>query len=308
MFGKLNSMLGKPAEASVHFERALKLVQFGAAKGQSQETVPRLHRCLAALCLEQRQYEAAIPHLEACRALPDPRNEVAEILARLRKEPFIANFEVAQLRLVTDYDVRYSCRLVAPATAIPTALDKIQLTLTDELTNTTLPAPFRLTKGYIHGVMVNLPQGKFRLELQFTDALGNRSAVSRHMFEIDREAPRVLERVPADGASVSKLDVLRFVLYDAISKVDLEKVNVTLSYPTTRTATNRLLVSRGKYTVDAPDGSVGKTDPITNNVTCPVPGPTPAGEYTVHVRAEDTGGRSASVSWTFRLATEKGSP
>jgi hypothetical protein len=308
MFGTIYAKLGRNQDAITQFDRALKLVQFGGAKGQHEDVVPRLHRCLAALYLADRQYEAAIPHLEACRALPDPRNEVSKVLDQLRRQPVIQGFNVEQVHIVTDYDARYSARLVAPATPLPIALDKIRLTLTDALTGTTRPAPFRLTEGYIHGVMVNLPQGKFRLDLQFTDALGNQSRAERHEFEIDREAPRVLERVPAEGATVTKLDTLRLVLYDAIGKVNLETVNITLSYPTTATATNRLLVARGKYMLSARDGSVTKGEAITNTVTCPIPGPTPPGEYTVFVRSEDTGERQANVSWTFRLATQKGLP
>jgi len=299
--GTIDTEEGQAESAVAHFKLAIE----AAPKADDPfvaEVLPRIHLSLAALHCAAGRFVEAIPHLESAQGAGVEAEKVAALLTQLRTPPTIDDFSVKQEKMITDHDLSIGALLATPATAKPLAPENIELTLTDALSSGPRAVPFRLQGHRLYAAAINLPQGRYRVALRLTDALGNRTSATSQEFDVDREPPRVLDRDPAPGATVKSLESIRFRLADTIGSVDVKTLQVSLRYPAGAALSARLLVSRGKYLYASPDGATRRDQQATTDVQCPVPLPTPPGEYRVIVQAADTAGKAADTEWGFVLA------
>lgn len=297
--------LGRPEKAMALFERA------AGGSAQASDTfitksMPRVHLCLGLLHYRAKHYGKAIEHLEKAGGSPDEVGVAKALVGRLRTLPTIDGFTASRDRLFTDHDLRISALLDAPATPGPLGPGDVRLTLTDLLRNATGPIPFQLRGPLVRAALVNLPQGRYRVDLRVSDAVGNHANAASEVFEIDREPPRILDRSPAPGATVHELTTVAFRLEDVVSQVDTSPLKASLRLPEGSALTLRLLVSRGKYLYPSADGKIRTGSAATNDVRCPVPEPTPPGTYTVSVEVPDTLGKLRSAEWQFTVAPKGG--
>ncbi len=301
MLGTLDALLGDTDTAVDHFEQADQIAA-ASKKEHIRQSRPRIQRTLGALHLQAKRYTKALEHLKLSTALAEQKDELAKHLEILTSPPNVDRFTVQQTEIATPHDLRFGARLLAPATPEPIDPEKVTVRLTNALTGRTETPPFRLFENCIRGVMVNLPQGKFTLEVQFTDAMGNVSEKASESFAIDREPPRIVGQHPAPGAKVAKLDAVAFRVVDAVSTVNTDTLTATLTYPKDAPVSNRFLVLRGKYQLTAKDNSVRRGDPATPDVRCPVPDDPVPGQYTITVRVQDSLKKPAEASWSFTVA------
>jgi len=301
LLGSLDNDEKKAPEAIAHFERAAR----AAAKSSDRflrEAAPHVLRSLAALYYTEGRYKEALSYLKKSAGVPDPQKLAERLIKQLGERPSISGFSARIRKIRTDYDLHITANVAATATPRPVAPEDVGLTLTNALDPKPRTIPFRLIGSNLRAVVLNLPQGRFRLQLQVTDGVGNQSNVAAEQFEIDREPPRVLDRHPTPGATVKKLDAVRFRVHDVISKVDFTTLSATLRYPAGSEKVSRMLVSRGKYAYGTKDGAVKRGEPVEAKVECPIPGRTPRGEYTLSVRVQDSLGKTREAAWSFTIA------
>ena len=301
--GTIYAEQGKPADAIAAFERAAGM-EPGRKDTFMRQTMPRVHHSLAALHYAAGTYKKALVHLDQAKGFAkDKEKEKAQaILRTLRSQPTVSDFSANMGKIVTDYDVRISAVLATPATPEPVAKKDVRLSLVNATTHTTRELPFELLGSRLHALVLNLPQGRQTIELEVTDALGNRSRPATKTFAVDREPPRVASRVPEPGATVRQLKTIDFRVYDVLGSVDFSTLSIMLKYPrSARTTATRYLVSRGKYVYAAADGSVKKGSSAEENVRAPVPAGAPSGDYRVSVRVRDVQGRLSETEWSFTL-------
>lgn len=286
--------------AIAYFERAAKS---GASSKDSfiREAMPRVRRSLAALYYIKGDYKKARIHLGASQGMPLEEKQATALMRQLRKTPVVLDFSAMLGKTFTDHDVRIHAGLAADATGESISPKDIRLTLVNETTKTTRPIPFVLDGQHLHALVLNLPQGRQRVELQLTDSLGNTSRATAKAFDIDREPPRVLRRSPGHGATVGKLETIDFRLQDIMGEVNLGSLSVMLKYPRGAKTATRYLVSHGKIVHSSKDNAIKKGSMASENVRCPVPDAPPPGKYAVTVRVGDVEGRVAETEWEFTL-------
>jgi hypothetical protein len=218
---------------------------------------------------------------------------------QLRMPPVVEKFDAKLAKIATDFDVRIGAQVSPPSVAKPLAPENIRLTLTNSLTGTLAPIPFRLLGTQLRAVLLDLPQGRFRVELQVTDHMGNASQAAVREFEFDREPPRILDRVPAPAAVVKRLDAIEFRVDDVIMLPDLATLSVSLQYPKGAPSGMAMLVSRGKYLVE--NASTKVNSEASALVKAPVRRPTPPGKYLVSVHVQDALGKKCEAEWSFTV-------
>ena len=298
--GRLSADEQKLKPAIEYFERAA-AVKPSAKDRFIPEALPRVHRSLASVCYAAGEYRKAREHLEQSSGLKDNEKTAAALLGQLRTKPTITDFSVKLGKIVTDYDMRVAATLAAKASPDPIEPKNVRLMLVNHTDKTSRSLPFQLVGSRLHALVINVPQGAYRVECQVTDSVGNASAVAAKTLSIDREPPRVLQRTPAPNATVKALQTIDFRVFDALGSVDFESLTVILKYPRTAKAATRFLVSRGKYVYDAPDGSIKKGTAAADSVRCPVPADWTKGTYIVMVRVRDLEGRLNEAEWSFEI-------
>jgi len=301
ILGTLDDEAGKPEAALAHFERAAD-IRVGPSDVLIREAMPRVHLSLAALYYKTNAFQKAIEQLEKASGSLEENRQIAALLKQLRTPPVVSQFSVRHEKIFTDYDLRVSAQVVLPASPRPLEAEDVTLTLCDALSGSSRPLPFRLDGPVLHAVALNLPQGRYSAKITVADAIGNHISAASDESAFDREPPRVLEPSPAPGASTRKLDLIRFRLHDAISAADLSSLSVSLRYPSTSALAVRSLITRGKYLYASADGTVNRNSAVTSDVQCPVPPPTPPGQYRVIIRVQDTKGKVCDLEWPFTLA------
>jgi len=300
VLGTIEAQLELLDRATAHFERAAAI----AAKTDDpfvKAQLPRVRLSLGALAYLRRDYKKALDHFANLTPPTDQAEKFKDLLARLRTKPGISRFSARRVNLATPEDLSVSAIISMPATSETLRPENIRLTLTESLRKVSRPLPFVLEGPLLQAAALNLPQGRYRVELLVTDSAGNQSKASSEEFAIDREPPRVTPVEPAPGATVRELNYIRCRLHDVVSQVDPESVLVTLRLPRGSALTSRLLVSRGRYLYSSPDGSVRSGSAARDVLRCPVPRPTPPGAYTVVVEAKDTLGKAGRREWNFEL-------
>jgi len=305
ILGTIEAQLGFLDRAAAHFERAAAI----AAKTDDpfvKRKLPRVRLSLGALAYLRRDYKKALAHFAGLTPPTEQAEKFEALVNTLQTKPRISDFTARRLDLLTPNDLTASALISLPATAETVRAENIELTLTDALRETKHALPFVLEGPLLRATAVNLPQGRYRVELRVTDSAGNQTTASSDEFSIDREAPRVTPIEPAPGATIAALDRIRCRIHDVVSGVDLESVQVTLQMPRGSALSSRLLVSRGRYLYSSPDGSVTSGSAVKAVLNCPVPRPTPPGSYTVVVEAKDTLGKGARSAWNFELRPPQG--
>jgi len=299
--------LGKMAALDEDHEMAIRYFERAVAiedKGKDP-FIPKaraiVYRSLGAVCYNAGQYAKAKAHLAKAKGVPDPKEVAARLLDRLTTKPTILAYTAKMGKVVTDYDVRLAATLAAEATPDPITADNVRLTLVNTTNGTSQPIPFELDGQQLHALLVNVPQGAMRIECQITDSAGNQSEIATKTLRIDREPPRIDQRNPAPGASVKALKSVNLRVFDVLGGVDFETLTVVLKYPRDAKIATRFLVSRGKYTYDAPDESVRKGGSAGEQVKAPVPDDATPGTYLVIVRVRDLQGRLNESEWSFNL-------
>jgi tetratricopeptide (TPR) repeat protein len=307
VLGTLEADAGRPSDAIPHFESAA-AAEIGPPDKPSEkflrDAMPRVTRSLAALYYETGQFEKALACLERLAPQADAREkrDIADLLQQLRTPCEISDFSAKAAKLATDLDLDISALLVTPASAKPPAPENVTLTLDDALTKTSTPIPFSLSGALVQAVVLNPPQGRFRVKLTLTDGAGARAQKESDEIEIDREPPRILDPDPAPNATVKSLQAVRMQLLDVVSGVDMNTAAVTLRMPPGTPLPTRSLVVRGKYVYPSADGSIVRDAPAAKDLRCPLPRPLPAGKYRVLVHAEDFKGKVRNAEWGFTLA------
>jgi len=303
ILGTLDAMAGQLPAAIARFESAAKI---NPPSGERfvRSALPRVHCTLAALYYKTDQFKKALDELEQSKGVADQADVAAVLIRQLRTPPAIENFEAklvtAAEKLVTDSDVRIHAQVSAPSVPKPLSPENIRLTLlTEPPTGTGTPIPFRLLGTQLRAVLLNVPQGRFRVELQVTDLLGNPARAVTPELAFDREPPRILDRLPAPGSTVKQLDFVEFRVDDVIGKPDLASLSVTMQYPKGAATTMAMLVSRGKYLVE--NGRVKANTEASSEVKAPIRRPTPPGKYTVSIRVQDDRGKKCETEWSFTL-------
>jgi len=307
VLGTIDAETGNIKRAIAHFESAA-ATPTHPPDPFIPRALARVHMSLGALHYSTGAPAKAIEHLD--KALPnaddEQKRQISLFLKQVRATPVIRDFTVKRDKLLTDYDLQVSANLSLPGSPKPLAPEDATLTLTDTLGGTTRPLPFRLNGPLLYAVAVNLPQGRFRVELTLRDYLGNKDSVTSETLEVDREAPRAVELDPAPGTKVPKLTLVRCRLEDTLSGVDLEKVRVMLRYPLGSPIGSRQLVMAGRYQFPSADGAIPRNTPITSELRCPLPADKlPPGEYKVLVHAADTAGKAGDTEWSFTLAPQQ---
>jgi len=298
--GKMAALEEDHEMAIRYFERAIAIEDKG-----KDPFIPKARaivcRSLGAVCYSAGHYEKAKGYLAKAKGVPDPDEAAARLLARLTTKPVILAYTAKMGKVVTDYDVRLAATLAAEATPDPITADNVRLTLVNTTNGTSQPIPFELVGQQLHALLVNVPQGAMRIECQITDSAGNQSETATKTLRIDREPPRIDQRVPAPGASVKALKTVGLHVFDVLGSVDFETLTVVLKYPRDAKSATRFLVSRGKYMYDAADDSVRKGSSAGEHVKAPVPDDATPGTYTIIVRVRDLQGRLNESEWSFIL-------
>ena len=301
ILGTLEAEAGRTKEAIAHFERAAAVPAAPADKFVAG-AMPIVDLSLAALYCAAPDYPKAIEALERAKPAGDAKGEAEALLAQLRSAPVIAEFSAKHEKIYADYDLRVSALLSCPSAPDSLKPEGVRLTLIDTLANATAPLPFRLDGPLLQAAAVNLPQGRYRVELTLTDSIGNRAVAKSEEFEFDREPPRVVDPSPAPGTTVKKLDTVRFGLTDTVSSPDVATLNVSLRFPARSALATQYLVLRGKYVFPSPNGKIRRSTPVAGDIQCPVPKTLPAGEYKVLIQVSDTQGKTLKCEWPFTLA------
>jgi len=298
VLGTLDAMAKQWPSAITRFESAAK-TNAPAGERFVRSALPRVHRALAALCYKTEQFKKALDELDKSTGLTDQADVAAAMARQLRMPPVVESFDAKPAKIATDFDVRIRAQVSAPSVPKPLSPENIRLTLTNSLTGTVAPIPFRLLGSQLRAVLLDLPQGRFRVELQVTDLMGNASQVAVREFEFDREPPRILDRVPAPAAVVKRLDAIEFRVDDVVMLPDLSTLSVSLQYPKGAASAMAMLVSRGKYLVENDSTKVNAE--ASAEVKAPVRRPTPPGKYIVSVRVQDALGKKCETEWSFTL-------
>ena len=304
ILGTIEGERGQTREAIAHFRSA------AAALPKPTNAVSRALNASVLTALGTLYYAAgepptAVEYVEKARELAtdDEKKGIDFFLRQLRYRPTIANFSAKLQKIFTDYDLVVGASLALPGSPKPLGPENVKLLLHDDVTKTASPLPFSLNGTYLYAVALNLPQGRYRVELTLSDILGNREQAAGEQFEIDREAPRVLAASPAPGATVTSLPLLRFQISDTLNAADLDKLRVLIRYPEGTPLPSRTLVAGGKYQFDSASQGIKRGAPASTNVTAPLPAEKPPfGLYHVVVHVEDTKGKTRDVEWTFTLA------
>lgn len=304
ILGSIEAERRKPKEAIAHFQRALPLAD-QARDALSKAIAARIHSSLGTLYYEVGQLMEALEHFEKAKDTPDvdERKRLEIFLSQSRSAPTIGQFEARRDVLFTAFDLQVSAQLATPSSPEPLGPENVTLILADELSGTTRPLPFQLNGPALHAAAVNLPQGKYRLKLTLTDAFGGRAEAQSEAFEFDREPPRLANRKPEPGATISSLKAIEFDVEDSLSSVDLATLRVNLRYPPGTPLLTRTLVAGGKYQFPSPNGAIPRGAPVTAEVRAPMPqDKLPKGEYRVTVHVKDTKGNARDMDWAFKLA------
>jgi tetratricopeptide (TPR) repeat protein len=304
ILGTIEHGRGNAAKALEHFTAAAALAE-KANDPFIRSAMPRAMASLVTLYYEAGDLPKAAECLKKAEALagPEEQKSLSALAKLLRGTPVIQQFEWKQEKLFTEADLRVTATLFAPGSPKPLTPGNVTLTLTDDLGKTSRPLPFQLNGPNLCGVAVNLPQGRYRVQLTVTDPFGNRAEAAGEPIEIDREPPLVTGRVPDAGATVASVKAIEFRIEDALSGVDLEAVRVSLRYPPGSTVGARTLVAGGKVLFASADGSIPRNAAVTANVRAPLPpDKLLQGDYRAVVHVRDTRGKARDVEWTFHLA------
>jgi len=291
--------------AFAHFQRAAAIGAKSADRFIKAQ-MPRVQLSLGVLAYLRRDYKKALEYLGNVAPPSDQAERLKDLLARLRTKPVVRDFTARQGKLVTGADLSVSALIALPATGEPPSPQNVQLALADSLRKVARPLPFVLEGPLLQAAAVNLPQGRYQVELRVTDSAGNRTVARSEEFAIDREPPRITPIAPPPGATVKELTTIACRVHDLVSGVDFESVQVTLRLPHGSALASRLLVSRGRYLYSSPDGSIRSGSAAKDGLRCPVPKPTPPGAYTVIVEAKDVLGKAGRREWTFELKPPAG--
>jgi len=298
VLGTIEAHLGLLDRAAAHFERAAAI----AARTDDpfvKAQLSRVRLSLGALAYQRRDYKTALTHFAGLEPPEEQAEKFEALVKSLREKPRIEGFTARQADLLTPNDLVVSALISLPATAETLRAENVRLTLADRLRGTTRALPFVIRGPLLQATAVNLPQGRYRVELRVTDSAGNQATASSEEFAIDREPPRVTPIEPAPGATVAHLTNIRCRVNDVVSTVDMQSVQVILQMPRGSALSSRLLVSRGRCLYASPDGSITRGSAVKEVVNCPVPKPTPPGTYTVVVEAKDTLGKAVRGKWSF---------
>jgi len=302
LLGTIEGDRGNTSKAIEHFLRAAATP--AAADPFVRATLPLVHTSLAGLYYESGQLAKVAEHLELAKDTTNvnDRRRIAAFAKLLQNAPRISDFAARLEKIYTPYDLVVSANLATPASPKPLGRDNVALALIETRSNTKRPLPFHLNGPFLYAVALNMPEGKYRVELTLTDPFGASDKATSETIEVDRDPPRAVQRKPAPGASVASLPFIEFTLEDQLSSVDLETVRVMLRYPLGSPLAARLLVTGGKYQYASADGSVRRFAPIANKVRAPLPKEKPLkGQYHVIVHAQDTSGNARDIEWSFVL-------
>ncbi|MFW6108512.1 MAG: tetratricopeptide repeat protein, partial [bacterium] len=141
--GKMHALDGKAEQAVEFFQQAVK-IEPQAGDSFIPDARRRVYRSLAAVAYEAGDYAAARTYLAKSKELPDHRNRAARLLDRLTTQPTVADFSAKLGKIATDYDLRISATVAAPATPEPVAEDDVRLTLVNTTDGSRRDIPFEL--------------------------------------------------------------------------------------------------------------------------------------------------------------------
>lgn len=264
-----------------------------------RKQLPSVQRSLAALYYTVGNDKKALEYLDKTKDVEGTTALAAKIREQLSLAPVIRALQADRRKLITPFDVQAAAEVQARATIVPLTEENIKVVLHDAITGETRPLHFRLNGTRLSTIAYNLPQGRFTLEIQAADVLGNTAVVKGQPFEIDREPPRFLNIEPAPGAAVGSVGAISFRVQDAISRADLSSLSVSLKLPSGKLLA---LVSLGKYRYKSPDGTIKAQQRVDENVTAHLPRPAAVGgAYTVAARCKDSLGKQAEATWTFTV-------
>jgi len=305
ILGTIEGETGKSkAPAIAHFEHAAALAA-GPSDPFFRAAMLRVHVSLAVLYYETEQFAKMADHLAKVKGLLDKaeQSRLDVLGAQVGSNPTISQFEAKLEKLFTDYDLLVTANLAVPGSVKPLGPDSVTLNLLETASGTSRPLHFQLNGPSLCAAAVNLPQGRYRVELSLINPVGKKGTATSEVFELDRDPPRVLNRRPDAGASVPSLKAIEFELKDSLSSVNIESVRVMVRYPPGGSVASRTLVSAGKVQFASTDPPIARLSPISPNVRAPMPpDKLPKGEYLVNVHAEDAKGNSRNIEWSFTLA------